>query len=494
MRDCSPVVFRGDHNGRLQDLDSVQKWAHPIFFASEFAQAKLYARKEEPVAVVLQAARTLDLTDIDVLNKEHMAFIRELEDSFDDWTCRVSGEPRSAYDCLVAGDLYDYEGDGTGRRWHRLFRIAFNMGYDAVCALDCTDGTHHQPSPVWVVSSPGAVRRATLGEELVARLDQQPWTDVAAWLEKDHPSLIERVRRMNLLEEEYRSDQLRQMMPAREMASTGLKGKPQPVYRGLPQRFDIRPGDWVAMKSSYAAEHARDEAGETGVVKTLPAVDPEEIFWAGTDCNEFFYAPAAWRKPGLDLESYFRFLTPDQVRLLCDGELSSLTRYAPQLKAIEAAVMAGFDEERTGIDHGPEHWQRVRQHAIVTSRSLGIDPLVPVVFALVHDSQREDEGLDPEHGPRAAEFVTEHRYTLFAFLSNSQIDELVIACRDHSEGLVHGPEAVQACWDADRLDLGRVGVTPDPRYLCTDHAKRDDVIEHACKLNGHGKRNRLRFG
>ncbi len=31
--------------------------------------------------------------------------------------------------------------------------------------------------------------------------------------------------------------------------------------------------------------------------------------------------------------------------------------------------------------------------------------------------------------------------------------------------------SLQACWDADRLDLGRVGITPKPHRLCTEAAR-----------------------
>ena len=34
---------------------------------------------------------------------------------------------------------------------------------------------------------------------------------------------------------------------------------------------------------------------------------------------------------------------------------------------------------------------------------------------------------------------------------------------------------VQTCWDADRLDLGRVGIIPRPDRLCTEEA-RDPVL------------------
>jgi uncharacterized protein len=38
---------------------------------------------------------------------------------------------------------------------------------------------------------------------------------------------------------------------------------------------------------------------------------------------------------------------------------------------------------------------------------------------------------------------------------------------------------VQTCFDADRLDLGRVGKIPDPRLLCTDAAKDPKTIDWA---------------
>jgi len=46
------------------------------------------------------------------------------------------------------------------------------------------------------------------------------------------------------------------------------------------------------------------------------------------------------------------------------------------------------------------------------------------------------------------------------------------ACRYHTQGWLDAPGAVQVCWDADRLDLWRVGTRPDPSRLCTRAARR----------------------
>jgi uncharacterized protein len=36
-----------------------------------------------------------------------------------------------------------------------------------------------------------------------------------------------------------------------------------------------------------------------------------------------------------------------------------------------------------------------------------------------------------------------------------------------SVGLMHQDATIQSCWDADRLDLGRVGIEPSKQYLST---------------------------
>jgi uncharacterized protein len=64
-------------------------------------------------------------------------------------------------------------------------------------------------------------------------------------------------------------------------------------------------------------------------------------------------------------------------------------------------------------------------------------------------------------------------------LSSDELELLVYACGYYSDGFTEADLTVQVCWDAYRLDLVRVGVRPDPRYLCTGYAKTDPVIETA---------------
>lgn len=128
--------------------------------------------------------------------------------------------------------------------------------------------------------------------------------------------------------------------------------------------------------------------------------------------------------------------------------------------------------------HGRDHWQRVlvngRGLAEVTEANLKVVEL----FAVLHDSRRQNEHYDPEHGWRAAHYAFELRGTWFDATDN-EMALLADACRYHSDGLTESDPTIQTCWDADRLDLGRVGIRPNPRFLCTQYAKRPDVIEAA---------------
>lgn len=136
--------------------------------------------------------------------------------------------------------------------------------------------------------------------------------------------------------------------------------------------------------------------------------------------------------------------------------------------------------------HGRDHWLRVLQNAREIAAETGANLRVLELFAVLHDSQRENENRDPEHGHRAAAYAVELRGKWFD-LADDELDLLLEACRFHSDGMTEAHPTVQACWDADRLDLGRVGVRPDPRFLCTSYAKRPEIIEASYRRSVQGK-------
>src|SRR5690606_3737644 len=105
--------------------------------------------------------------------------------------------------------------------------------------------------------------------------------------------------------------------------------------------------------------------------------------------------------------------------------------------------------------HGPLHWGRVLKNGLILAKAEGAREDVVKLFALLHDHMRLDEGLDPQHGPRAADVISSLRGKYFD-IDNEGLDLLIYAVRYHSDGLTEGDVTIRVCWDADRLDLGRV--------------------------------------
>jgi uncharacterized protein len=147
--------------------------------------------------------------------------------------------------------------------------------------------------------------------------------------------------------------------------------------------------------------------------------------------------------------------------------------------ALLATLQIGFRLDWRGI-HGAPHWARVRVNGLALARTTGAREDVVELFAFLHDSQRFHDGGDRQHGARAAEYAHSINASLLR-LDALGLDQLIYACHHHSDGLTEADVTVQTCWDADRLDLARVGIEPDPHFLCTLQAKSSDVIEAAVR-------------
>lgn len=128
--------------------------------------------------------------------------------------------------------------------------------------------------------------------------------------------------------------------------------------------------------------------------------------------------------------------------------------------------------------HGAGHWARVLKNGLRVALAEGARTDVVTLFAFLHDHERWDDNGDPEHGVRAALNARNLRDVYFT-IDDEGFNLLCEAMCGHSTGDTKGDITVQACYDADRLDLGRVGIMPDPKYLCTDTAKNPDVIREA---------------
>lgn len=139
--------------------------------------------------------------------------------------------------------------------------------------------------------------------------------------------------------------------------------------------------------------------------------------------------------------------------------------------------------------HGIAHWLRVRDNGLRLAAANGADPVVVELFALIHDIKRLNDGRDPGHGRRAADFARALHGTIIQ-LEDDRFEQLAYACAHHTEGLVEAPLTIGTCWDADRLDLGRVGILPDPKRLCTSEARDPEILNwaiHRSQMDRHGE-------
>ena len=126
--------------------------------------------------------------------------------------------------------------------------------------------------------------------------------------------------------------------------------------------------------------------------------------------------------------------------------------------------------------HGIYHWQRVYKNTQILSTHYKINSPVFELFSLFHDSKRENEYSDIYHGFRASEFVKELLEKKEIILNENDTNRLLYAIANHTISDENNPLfndlIVQICFDSDRLDLGRVGIEPEEKYMITEFGKK----------------------
>lgn len=127
-------------------------------------------------------------------------------------------------------------------------------------------------------------------------------------------------------------------------------------------------------------------------------------------------------------------------------------------------------------DHGPAHWDAVERNVLcltLCSDLASDDIAICRLFAIFHDCERANEGYDPEHGHRAAEYIAEyHTVAIRRWIDAERFERLLDAYRFHNDGRTSDDAIIGICWDADRLELPRVGIIPEVRYFSTEQGRR----------------------
>ena len=154
----------------------------------------------------------------------------------------------------------------------------------------------------------------------------------------------------------------------------------------------------------------------------------------------------------------------------------------PFSQSLLVAIRRQYRLDWNGL-HGASHWARVLEKGLhLCDATPGLRRDVIVLFALLHDACRHDDGHDAEHGLRSGRFATDlHRDGLIE-LDADGLELLVEACRTHTGGRIPAHPTVMACWDSDRLDLPRIyGVRVRPEWLGTVMARDPATVIWATK-------------
>lgn len=270
------------------------------------------------------------------------------------------------------------------------------------------------------------------------------------------------------------------------------------LFHGSPDRVRVlepRPGHGVgrasdqmcavyashdrAFATAFALSVAPDDHGRVCWSLTVQESEPRIAIQAGSiDFSRVGYLYRVSSRHFQQLDQ-FQWASRLPVRPLarevidphiCKRWIVTPVPAPPHASALWRRVASDFRGPVRSI-HGIRHWQRVEQLGVQIAAASGADESVVRLFALFHDSRRTTDGSDPGHGARGAAYASKLRGDLFD-LPDPAFALLREACAGHAEGRTHKDPTIGACWDADRLDLTRVGVMPKARFMST-RAGRD---------------------
>ncbi|MBC8196855.1 MAG: hypothetical protein H8E60_03105 [Candidatus Marinimicrobia bacterium] len=158
-----------------------------------------------------------------------------------------------------------------------------------------------------------------------------------------------------------------------------------------------------------------------------------------------------------------------------------------RFKKLYKFILSEFSLGNKSI-HGPIHWKMVEKNGFEIAETNGADKEVIKLFAILHDCKRENEDFDSEHGPRAKTFCQWlQKNTNYLQLTDEQFKKLCYACNNHTRGEISSDDTIGTCWDADRLDLPRVGIIPQSKYMSTKEGKKKAIAIQGNKVGKEHK-------
>lgn len=168
----------------------------------------------------------------------------------------------------------------------------------------------------------------------------------------------------------------------------------------------------------------------------------------------------------------------NEFEIIVDPKIAKGKKFDPIEWGHPLYVVLGIDGAKGlpvlhhGSYHGLSHWRKVDWNAMQICKALpAADVEVCRAFAYLHDCRRQNEETDSMHGENGAAYAQDLHENGKLPLIAGQMKLLTDAIRDHEKGQTTDDPTIGACWDADRLDIMRVGTAIDPKYLSTQAGK-----------------------
>ena len=142
-----------------------------------------------------------------------------------------------------------------------------------------------------------------------------------------------------------------------------------------------------------------------------------------------------------------------------------IAQYVEQLECRYRSACTCGDLDIHGLPH-------LRQVALVAGRfaaHLGEDVEAAMVMGFFHDCARIHDGGGTQHAHDSAQLA---RPIITADFPHFDVARLCDGIAHHADGTITDDFLIGCLWDADRLDLRRLGITPNPRLLSTPIARR----------------------
>ncbi len=132
--------------------------------------------------------------------------------------------------------------------------------------------------------------------------------------------------------------------------------------------------------------------------------------------------------------------------------------------------------------HGMPHLRQVALTAGRLAVLVGCDVESAVVAGFLHDCARVHDGGGNRHAHDSAVLA---RRLLKTFYPHLDAPRLCEAIARHADGRTTDDPLAACLWDADRLDLCRLGIEADPRLLSTRAARRVAAIRRRRREDLH---------